>query len=151
MKKSMLIAIVAAVLVTAGAAGGGVWWWKGRHAATAVAAPPPPKPSPYRYVTLDKTVVMLRSQAGDPLSHYMAVDLVFRADDVVKEKAVKDQLPLLRSVTVQALSAYTLEKAGALTIEQLTTELNAAFKARYTADTIEQPFAEALVGKLIIE
>ncbi|WP_326536803.1 flagellar basal body-associated FliL family protein [Pseudorhodoferax sp.] len=151
MTKGKLIAMIAAaVLLTAGAAGGGFWWWQSRHATTAK-APPPPKPSTFRYVTLDKIIVMLRSQAGDPLAHYMAVDVVFKADDAVKEKAVKDQLPLLRSVTVKALSEYTLDKASALTIEQLTTEVNAAYKARYTADDIEQPFAEALISKLIIE
>jgi flagellar FliL protein len=151
MTKGKLIAIIAgAVLLTAGAAGGGFWWWQRGHS-TEAKAPPPPKPSTFRYVSLDKVIVMLRSQAGDPLSHYMAVDVVFKADDAVKEKAVKDQLPLLRSVTVKALSEFTLEKAGGLTIEQLTTEVNTAYKARYAADSIEQPFAEALISKLIIE
>ncbi len=150
MKKSKLILLIGlAVLLAAGAAGAGVWWWQGRNAAAAVATPP--KPSPYRYVTLDKIIVMLRSQDGEPLSHYLAVDLVFKAEDAVKEKAVKDQLPLLRSVTVQALSAHTLDKASALSIEQLTAELTTAYKKRYVADGIEQPFAEALIGKLIIE
>src|SRR5690349_12112471 len=125
MTKGKLIAIIAgAVLLTAGAAGGGFWWWQRGHS-TEAKAPPPPKPSTFRYVSMDKVIVMLRSQAGDPLAHYMAVDVVFKADDLVKEKAVKDQLPLLRSVTVKALSEFTLEKAGALTIEQLTTEVNA--------------------------
>ncbi len=152
MKKSKLIVIaVLAVVLTAGAGAGGVWWWKSRHADTAEAPPPPkPKPSTFRYVTLDKIIVMLRSQAGDPLAHYMAVDLVFQAD-LAQEKAVKDQLPLLRSVAVKALSEYTLDKASALSIEQLATELNAAYQARYKADGIEQPFAEVMIGKLIIE
>ena len=153
MKKPQLIAvIVAAVVVAAGAAGGGMWWWQSRHGATAAAAPPPPpKPSPYRYVTLDKVIVMLRSQAGEPLAHYMAVDLVFKAEGPEKEKAVKDQLPLLRSVAVQALSSYTLDKASSLTVEELTKEMGTAYAARYSADHIEQPFAEVLIGKLIIE
>lgn len=151
MKKSKLIVIaVLAVVLTAGAGAGGVWWWKSRHADTAEAPPPKPKPSTFRYVTLDKIIVMLRSQAGDPLAHYMAVDLVFQAD-LAQEKAVKDQLPLLRSVAVKALSEYTLDKASALSIEQLATELNAAYQARYKADGIEQPFAEVMIGKLIIE
>lgn len=151
MKKPKLILIVALVgLLTAGAGAAGVWWWKGRGANAAAAAPPPPKPSTFRYVTLDKVIVMLRSQEGDPLSHYMAVDLVFKAE-ALQEKAVKDQLPLLRSVAVQALSAYTLDKASALTVEKLASEMNAAYKARYAADDLEQPFTEALIGKLIIE
>lgn len=151
MSKSKLIGLIAAiVLVVGGAAGGGVWWWQSRQS-TEAKAPPPPKPSTARYVTLDKVIVMLRGQAGDPLSHYMAVDVVFKAEDAAKEKAVKDQLPLLRSITVKALSEYTMEKAGALTIEQLATEVSAAYKARYAADAIEQPFAEAMISKLIIE
>lgn len=149
-KKSKLLLIIGiVVLLLAGAAGGGLWWLKMRNAEEP--AEPPPKPSTFRYVTLDKVIVMLRNQGGDPLSHYMAVDVVFRADDPAKEKAVKDQLPLLRSVTVKALSEYTLDKAASLTIAQLTTELNAAYQARYKADSIEKPFAEAMIGKLIIE
>lgn len=151
MKKPKLIAIAALALVlTASAGAAGVWWWKSRHADTEEAAPAKAKPSTFRYVTLDKIIVMLRSQAGDPLAHYMAVDLVFQADQL-QEKSVKDQLPLLRSVAVKALSEYTLDKASALSIEQLATELNAAYRARYQADGIEQPFVEAMVGKLIIE
>src|SRR6218665_600054 len=151
MTKSKLIALVAGItLLVAGGAGAGFWWWQGRDA-HAAKAPPPPKPSTFRYVTLGKVIVMLRSQAGDPLAHYMAVDVVFKANDPVKEKAVKDQLPLLRSVTVKALSAYTLDKASALTIEQLAPEVNDAYKSRYTEDGIEQPFDEALISKLIIE
>jgi flagellar FliL protein len=151
MTKNNLIALVAAVvLVTSGAVGGGLWWWQQRPGAPAK-APPPPKPSTYRYVTLDKIIVMLRTEAGDPLAHYMAVDVVFKADDAVKEKAVKDQLPLLRSITVKALSEFTMSKAASLTIEQLATEVNAAYDSRYTADRIEKPFSEAMIGKLIIE
>ena len=39
----------------------------------------------YKYVTLDKVIVMLRNQAGEPMSHYLAVDLVFKTA-VEKEK-----------------------------------------------------------------
>lgn len=151
MNKSKIILVTAVLsLATIGAAAGGVWWWKGRNAEPTPAAAPAPKPSHFRYVSLDKILVMLRSQEGDPLSHYMAVDLVFKAD-ATQEKAVKEQLPLLRSVAVQALSSYSLDKASVLTIEQLADELNAAYKKRYKDDAIEQPFSEAMISKLIIE
>jgi flagellar FliL protein len=150
MKKSTKIVIAGGVLLLAGAAGGGYWWLQQRNADPAVAEAAPPKPSTFRYVTLDKVIVMLRTQDGDPMSHYMSVDLVFQAE-LAQEKSVKEQLPLLRSVAVQALSSYSLQRASALTVDQLASELNAAYKARYAADGIEQPFAEAMIGKLIIE
>ena len=152
MKKSIRIAIFGlAGLVIAAAGGGGVWWWQGRQAAAAKApAAPVLDKQEYKYVTLDKVIVMLRGNAGEPLSHYLAVDLVFKTA-AEKEKIVKEHLPLLRSIAVKALSAYTLDKATAMTIEQLATDVNAAFEASYTSDRHEKPFTEALIGKLIVE
>lgn len=152
MKKSIRIAIFGlAGLVIAAAGGGGVWWWQGRQAAAAKAsAAPVLDKQEYKYVTLDKVIVMLRGNAGEPLSHYLAVDLVFKTA-AEKEKIVKEHLPLLRSIAVKALSAYTLDKATAMTIEQLAADVNAAFQASYASDRHEKPFTEALIGKLIVE
>jgi flagellar FliL protein len=156
MKKSrQIIVFVVAGLLMAAAGGGGVWWWQSRQAgagATAEKAPakPPVDKQEYKYITLDKVIVMLRNQAGEPMSHYLAVDLVFKTA-VEKEKIVKEHLPLLRSIAVKALSAYTLDKAIGMTIEQFSADINAAYQAGYAEDHHEKPFVEALIGKLIIE
>lgn len=147
-KTKILIALAAVLLAGAAAAGG---WWLSRQSAPAGAEAEAPKPAPdYKYVSLDKVIVMLRGRGGEAVSHYMAVDIVFKAlpDD---EKRAKEHLPLLRTVAVKALSSYTVESAAAMTVEQFAGELNKAYAASYGAEHREPPFAEALIGKLIIE
>lgn len=162
--KAKLIAIVAAVaLLAAGGAGAAVWWMQhekaGAAAADAKGADGKPvkaevkddKPAPdYKYVTLDKVLVMLRGPNGAAVSHYMAVDIVFKTLPD-QEKRTKDHLPLLRTVAVKALSVYTVDGAQAMSVEDFAQLLNKAYADSYSADRREAPFAEALIGKLIIE
>ncbi|OWQ93139.1 hypothetical protein CDN99_01160 [Roseateles aquatilis] len=165
--KAKLIGLIAAVaLLAAGAAGAAVWWLQSQHAkdgaATAAAAgakgatdpkaaKDDGKPAPdYKYVTLDKVLVMLRGPNGSAVSHYMAVDIVFKTLPD-QERRTKEHLPLLRTVAVKALSAYTVESAQAMRVEDFARLLNKAYVDSYAADRREAPFAEALIGKLIIE
>lgn len=149
MKKILLIAGVASLLVL-GSGGAAAWWFLKPHGGEHTEEVKKVDKTVYKYVSLDKVLVMLRGREGEPLSHYLAVDIVFKTA-VDKEKVTKDHLPLLRSVAVKALSAHTLESAGKLTIEQYTDELNAAFDKNYDEDHREKPFTVAMVGKLIIE
>lgn len=154
--KKQIIVLALAGLAMASAGGAGAWWWLGKSKPPAEDAAAVAKPArafdkqEYKYISLDKVIVMLRGQAGEPLSHYLAVDLVFKAK-VEKERVVKEHLPLLRSVAVMALSSYPLEKASGMTVEQLAADINAAYEASYERDNHEKPFVEALIGKLIIE
>lgn len=145
--KLILIAVLAAVLLLA--AGGAAAWWMLR-APDAAKKKVTIDTREYKYVSLDKVIVMLRGKAGEPMSHYLAVDLVFKTP-VKSEKTTKEHLPMLRSVAVKVLSAYTLERAGQMTVDELATDINRAFTESYAADHAEKPFAEAMVGKLIIE
>ena len=157
MSKIKIAIIATAVgLLMAGAAGGAVWWaMKPAKPASEAQAEAEKheaaKPGPdYRYVTLDKVLIMLRNQHGEAVTHYMAIDLVFKALPE-SEKRTKDHLPLLRTVAVKALSSYTVETATSMTVEQFAAELNKAYGEAYAAEHREAPFAEALIGKLIIE
>lgn len=105
---------------------------------------------PYKYISLDKVIVMLRGKDGEPVSHYLAMDLVFKTREG-QEKTVKDHLPLLRSVTVKSLSAYTMEKASLMTIDQFAADINRAFTESYKVEQHDKPFTEAMISKLIIE
>jgi len=152
-----LIAVVVLVgLLAAAAAGGAVWWVLGNRApqgdAPEAAAPADDaKPAPdYKYVTLEKVLVMLRGNEGASVPHYMAMDVVFKTLPE-QEKRAKEHLPLLRTVAVKALSAYTLEGARAMTVPEFAEVLNKAYRDSYAAERREAPFAEALIGKLIIE
>jgi len=156
-QKLKLIAVIALVgLLAAAAAGAGVWWALGARAPqgdTPEAAAPADdgKPAPdYKYVTLEKVLVMLRSNEGASVPHYMAVDVVFKTLPE-QEKRAKEHLPLLRTVAVKALSAYTLEGARAMTVPEFAEVLNKAYQGSYAVERREAPFAEALIGKLIIE
>ncbi|HEY1130742.1 MAG TPA: flagellar basal body protein [Roseateles sp.] len=156
-QKFKLIAVIALVgLLAAAAAGGAVWWAMGARAAQgdqAEAAAPVDdgKPAPdYKYVTLEKVLVMMRSDEGASVPHYMAMDVVFKTLPD-QEKRAKEHLPLLRTVAVKALSAYTLERARAMTVPEFAEALNQAYRDSYAAERREAPFAEAMIGKLIIE
>ncbi|MGE5451516.1 MAG: flagellar basal body-associated protein FliL [Acidobacteriota bacterium] len=153
----LLLVCTLVVAVSALIAGGAFWWRQQRHAdadvphkASASAPAPTPDSYNYKYISLDKVVVMLRGKAGEPASHYLAIDLVFKTREE-QERKVKEHLPLLRSIAVRSLSSFTLEKAGVMSIDQLTSEVNAAFNESYKREQREKPFAEAMISKLIIE
>ena len=154
-----IVAAVLGVTVVAVGLGAGTTWWlmKGGNAiATADAAPAPNEQElpfddrVFKYVSLEKVIVMLRGVEGEPAPHYLALDLVFKTpeDD---ERAAREQLPLLRSVAVKELSTLTMDRAGRMTVEELTDQVTKAFAARYAKDRTERPFVDVMIGKLIVE
>jgi flagellar protein FliL len=151
-KLKIAVLVLLASLLTAGATGAAVWWAvKPKAEAGAQATVEAAKPAPeYKYISLDKVLVMLRGRQGESVTHYMAVDLVFKALPE-NEKRTKDHLALLRTIAVKALSSYSVDAATAMTVDQLGDELNRAYADSYAAEHREPPFAQALIGKLIIE
>lgn len=152
MKKEvrLLLLFVLSGLLMAAAGGGVAWWLLKADAPRAEQEEVMSDPLEYKYVSLEKVVVMLRGSAGEPLSHYMAMDLVFKAP-VEHEKIVRQHLPLLRSIAVRAMSAYTMEKATMMTVDQFAADINTAYRESYAAERTVMPFADAMIGKLIIE
>ncbi|WP_307188978.1 MULTISPECIES: flagellar basal body-associated FliL family protein [Massilia] len=151
----MIIAIAGAVIVSAAGAGGAVWWFMPKPAAAAGAAKKaesdkPRDGKPVKYVTLDKVIVMLRRGPEDTDTHYLSTDLVL-STEVSKEKETKENLPLLRSLAVRTLSAYTMKEAANMTVEQYADQLNKSFDANYEHEHTEKPFVQVMIGKLIIE
>ncbi len=151
--KAKLIIAFAAVAVLAAAAAGGAFWYLNPAAPTApgaAAAKPAPEKKLTKYVTLDKVIVMLRRAPTEQAAHYLSVDLVL-ATTPEEEKETKEQLPLLRSIAVSALSARTLAEASSMTVDQYAADLNKVFNANYEKENHAKPFSEVMVGKLIIE
>ena len=164
--KIKIAAALLAVAVFMAAAGAAAAWYGLRSrpgglataaaaapAAASQAAPAPAAPADTRvqkYVTLEKVIVMPRRDASDGVTHYLALDLVFRTTEDA-ERTTRDHLPLLRSVAVKTLSTLSVEKAGTMSIDQYAAEINRAFAETYTRERREKPFSEALVGKLIVE
>ncbi|MFT4173476.1 MAG: flagellar basal body protein [Rhodocyclaceae bacterium] len=153
MRHWKLILLSVCIGLTMAVAGAGGAWWLLRPKT------PDAKPAArevemdrteYKYISLEKVIVMLRSREGEPMSHYLAVDLVFKTP-LKNEKLTKEHLPLLRAVAVKALSGYTMDKAGQMTVDQFAVDINRAFTANYAAERASKPFTEALIGKLIIE
>ncbi len=151
--------VIVAVLVGLGgvAAGGAATRWVlGRHSLvgsdsrTADSKTGEVDTRAFKYISLDKVVVMLHNTTGEPEPHYLALDLVFKttADG---EPVTRGHLPLLRSVAVKALSSLTLQSASGLTIEELARQLNDAYSQTYANDRAGPPFSEAMIGKLVIE
>jgi len=153
MSKKLWISLAAGAFVLLGAGSGfAAWHFMGNKPATAQAAQAAPvvDTREYRYVSLDKVIVMLRAREGGPLSNYMAVDLVFKTP-LKAESTVKQQLPRLRSLAVASLSELTLERASMLSIPELTDFLQKAYGEGFSRESREAPFAEVMVGRLVIE
>jgi flagellar FliL protein len=148
--KKIWIALLGLLLAGAGAGGAAAWYLLRPQLARAATAEPTTDTRNFKYVSLDKVIVMLRDHAGQPLDHYLAVDLVFKTSEE-DEKVIKEHLPLLRSVAVKALSAYPMDQARQMNIDQFAEALNKAFNASYAHDRHPKPFEEAMIGKLIIE
>ena len=148
--KAKLIIAVGVIAVVAAAAAGGAMWYTSHDAPAGVAAKPAPETKLTKYVTLDKVIVMLRRAPAEQATHYLSVDLVL-ATTAADEKATKEQLPLLRSIVVSALSARTMAEASGMTVDQYAAELNKVFNANYAKENHIKPFSEVMVGKLIIE
>lgn len=153
MNKKSKLALGLTIGICVLAAGGGTWWWRRSQMhdhcdipATALQA----DTREYKYISLEKIIVMLRRPAGDSASHYLAMDLVFKTP-AETETVTRDQLPLLRSIAVKNLSSMTLEAANSITIDDLTGRLNKAFVQSYTPDRTVRPFTEAMIGKLVVE
>ncbi|MDF1484211.1 flagellar basal body-associated FliL family protein [Ramlibacter sp. H39-3-26] len=151
-----ILAFVAGGVCLAAAGAGGAWWLlRAQPGAESAAVAVQEKPEKVvlhdaKYVSLDKVIVMLRSRPGEPLSHYLAIDLVFRTA-VKSEKTVREQLPLLRSIAVRFLSTYTMEQAGMISVDDLTTAINGAYAQSYAQDEAPMPFSDVMIGKLVIE
>ena len=159
--KKLIAAFVLVTLLGAGTAGGAVWWLshpqKDAAPATAATAATAAKGAPaaadhkaYKYISLDKVIVMLRRSPGEAVSHYLSADLVIATSED-KERLTKDHLPMLRSVAVKALSAFPMNKAETMSVDEFAVEINRAFAASYAEDGRERPFANVMIGKLIIE
>lgn len=154
MKTSKLVTIILAAVVGSLAAGSAAAWYllpRLQGGDSAAAAPQSRKTDlrSNKYVSLEKVIVMLHAPE-DPVPHYLAVDVVFTTPEK-EAKIMQDQLPLLRSVTVEALSGLPMQTAQGLTVPQLAEQLNTAYKAVYANDRKGSPFTEAKIAKLIIE
>ncbi|NHZ40037.1 flagellar basal body-associated FliL family protein [Massilia aquatica] len=153
MKKSTKLIIVFVVLGVLGAAGAGAFLYFKQPIPSKDGKPvaaEAPKKKPAKYVSLDKVIVMLRKSPGENQAHYISTDLVL-STTAEQEKKVKDDLPMLRSVAVRALSAHSMSEAQDLTVEKYAEQLNSTFAATYDKDKLEKPFSEVMIGKLIIE
>ncbi|MBL8265476.1 flagellar basal body-associated FliL family protein [Steroidobacter sp.] len=149
----MAAALVAVAVVAIGLGAGATWWFMhgGSAVSSAEAAPvPDPDPRSYKYVSLEKVIVMLRGVEGEPAPHYLALDLVFKTP-LEEEKTAREHLPLLRSVAVKALSTLTMDEASKITVDELTATMNKAYTDSYAKDKAGRPFADVMIGKLIVE
>jgi flagellar FliL protein len=152
MKASKLVTIVVLVGLASMAAGGAATGWLlHRHGSPQTDSKALEIDTrAYKYINLEKVVIMLRSATGAPDPHYLALDLVFKTPTDT-EAITREHLPLLRSVAVKALSSLTLQSASSLTIEELSRLINEAYSQTYAHDRAGAPFVEAMIGKLIIE
>jgi flagellar FliL protein len=144
---SPLMAMMIALLgVAAGAGSVAVWWrWNG-----GTSAPTAAPVIAYKYTTLDKVIVMLRPRSAEDPAHYLALDLVLKSPPE-SDATTRAHLPLVRSLTVRALANLSYDDAKTMTIDQYAVLVNRAYVDGYRAERREKPFAEAMIGKLLVE
>jgi len=150
MKKAPLIAAFLAGSLIMATIGGAAAWWVTTTLSPSEPRPPRVEVREYKYLNLDKIIVMLRADTGRPLSHYLALDLVFKVP-AENERTVKQHLPLLRSIAVRAMSALTYEEAGRMSVDDFTATINMAYELNYADEPGGKPFDDVMIGKLIIE
>ena len=156
MKSKTVVIFAVSMLLTLLLGGGGTYWWLQQQGGVAALHSPLREPvaaaepaTPKRYLTLDKIIVMLREAGQDEL-HYMSIDLVFRTDNE-QQAQVKEQLPLLKSIAVRALSQLTRTQAAAMSVDQFQALLLQRYGEAYRKDQQPQPFSDVMVSKLIVE
>lgn len=138
---------IAAVLATCGA--GGVWAYLSQHTGTAAPA------DKYKYVGVEHIVVMLRESTADSVaagaeSHYLVLNLVLKSS-AAGEPVIREHALLLRSLTVDSLSGYTLEQIRQMALTEIAAKLNRAFAESYANRHVEKPFETALISQLLVE
>lgn len=151
MAKKIGILLALVVMLGAGVAAGGWWWGQRAPAAVAAQASPQLDVRQASYVTLDKIVVMLKTDQNLRTHNtYMSLDLVLRTDKL-HEKAAKAELPMLKGVAVRTLSQVAMEQAKAMSIDEWTDLLTADLVAAYASHPDLRPFDKVMVSRLIIE
>lgn len=150
MGKKLGIIIAIAVLLCV-AVMGGAWWWVQQQGG---AAKGPQAPhidmQQASYVTLDKVVVMLKAPEGRSNNYYLSADLVLRSDKA-HEKALKAELPMLKSVAVRTLSQMDVVEARAMSMAAWSELLQRELFAAYDEHPDLRWFDQVSISRLIIE
>lgn len=144
---------VVSAAVLAICAAGGAWAYLSQHEGTAAPA------DKYKYVGMEHIVVMLReSSASSAVAassscdepHYVVMNLALKSS-ATGEAATREHALLLRSLTVDALSGYTLEQIRRMNLTEITVMINRAFTESYTHRHVEKPFETAMISQLLVE
>ncbi|CAJ0819431.1 MULTISPECIES: flagellar basal body-associated FliL family protein [Ralstonia] len=156
MKKNLMIAAiaVAVVLATAGATAFTMSRMNGASAASAAPVVPAPARNAIsdeaRYVSLEKLVVMLRNDGPGARPRHLVMDLVFVAANAKQEKAVREQLPILRATAFRAFAEHTPDEVVRMHPDDFEAALDKEYAAAY-GRTNRMPFEQVLVTKAMMD
>ncbi|MBD9370934.1 flagellar basal body-associated FliL family protein [Xanthomonas sp. XNM01] len=152
-----LVIVLATLLLVVLGGGGYAWYARLGPFASAMAAgsteavpPPPPAAPPEHFVTLDKLVVMLRTEPQQTRARYLAIDLVFACEDKKKAARAKAQLPLLRSVAHRSLAGYRADEIRQMEIDDLVGMLESEYRKVYGSEK-ETPFSQVMIARMMLE
>jgi flagellar protein FliL len=102
-----------------------------------------------RYVQLDRLVVMLRDDAS-VRPRYVSIDLVLTAPTQKHEKQVREQLPMLRAVSYQALSDLSVADVRRMRPTDYSTRLVSAFDTTYGGPGA-RPFDNVMIARVMVD
>ncbi|KWH08514.1 flagellar basal body rod protein [Burkholderia territorii] len=157
MKEKLVVLSLCAVLLVAVAAGGTWAYFRlGEKKQPAAEAQAPHGADKFKYVGAERIVVMLRQPDGErsvPMyseAHYAALDIVLKTTPE-NEAAVREQLLLLRSLVVGAVSHYTVDQIRTTSIDAVAAELNRTFVESYKSRQAQMPFETVMISKMLAE
>jgi len=102
-----------------------------------------------RYVSLDNLVVMLKADVA-ALPRYRSIYLMVTTATEKSEKRVREQLPLLRALSYQALSEYSAADVLRMRPTDMSERLNGAFATAFGTEEA-RPFTDVLVAKVMVD
>lgn len=149
------IGIVAGIIVVAAlaAAGATAFAMKRMGGSAPEAAQPPARVSisdGARYVPLEKLVVMLRNDTAGARPRHLVMDLVFVAANAKREKAVREQLPILRATAFRAFAERTPDEVAQMHPDDFEAALDKEYALAYGRNE-RAPFDQVLVTKAMMD
>ncbi|KVN02977.1 flagellar basal body rod protein [Burkholderia diffusa] len=154
-KMKLVLLIVCSALIVAGAVGG-TWAYLRHGEKTKPTVDTAAVSDNFKYVGAEKIVVMLRqpdTEKSIPMyseGHYAVLDIVLKTTPE-KETATREQLLLLRSLVVKAVSGYTVDQIRRTNLDEVAAALNRTFAESYKSRHAEMPFEAAMISKILAE
>ncbi|QKJ85649.1 Flagellar protein FliL [Paramixta manurensis] len=102
-----------------------------------------------QFVEIKNMVITLKNDNGR--ERYLLLELTLDAEDKEQMKRVENYIPVIRSVTVDALSAMTYSEVRHQSVAELRALLMQNYQAAFARNNIKPPFEKVLISKMVFQ